>query len=443
MMHTVDQLRSGALAGSDRLRLSGGLQTFPDEIFDLADTLEILDLSGNALSALPNDLGRLRKLRILFCSDNRFTELPDVLGDCPELSMIGFKANQISNVSPRALPSQLRWLILTNNRVRVLPAEIGDCSQLQKLMLAGNELASLPEALARCNRLELIRLSANRLQTLPEFLLELPRLSWLAYAGNPFTADIEARAIAGSVVRDIAWTDLQIDDVLGQGASGIIHRAHLRDAGNLAQPVAVKLFKGAMTSDGTPESELAASVAAGLHSSLIATKGKVAGHPSGTNGLVMELIGAELRNLAGPPSFETCTRDVYPADVRFDLSTVLRMASGIASLARHLHARGIMHGDLYAHNILHDGEGRVLLGDFGAASFYERDGVAAKGLERIEVRAFGCMIEELIGRCIDRADDSDAFALLQELKAACLSDDPAQRPSFNEICRRLAGASER
>jgi hypothetical protein len=35
---------------------------FPKELFDLADSLELLDLSGNQLSALPNDFGRFIKL---------------------------------------------------------------------------------------------------------------------------------------------------------------------------------------------------------------------------------------------------------------------------------------------------------------------------------------------------------------------------------------------
>jgi Leucine-rich repeat (LRR) protein len=62
-MNTLEQLRAGKLAGSQRLRLSYGLRTFPPEIFELADTLEILDLSGNVLSSLPDDLPRLHKPR--------------------------------------------------------------------------------------------------------------------------------------------------------------------------------------------------------------------------------------------------------------------------------------------------------------------------------------------------------------------------------------------
>ena len=76
---TLDPLRSGQLAGARRLALRCGLTEFPREIFGLADTLEELDLSGNALSALPEDLGRLHRLRVLFCSNNRFTELPAAL----------------------------------------------------------------------------------------------------------------------------------------------------------------------------------------------------------------------------------------------------------------------------------------------------------------------------------------------------------------------------
>ena len=98
-MHTLEQLHSGELKGIQRLQLRCGLTEFPREIFELADSLEILDLSGNQLSALPDDLPRLHKLRVIFCSDNPFTELPEVLGQCTQLSMVGFKANRIAHVS--------------------------------------------------------------------------------------------------------------------------------------------------------------------------------------------------------------------------------------------------------------------------------------------------------------------------------------------------------
>lgn len=46
-MHTLSQLKSGELIGIQRLTLSENLTLFPLEIFSLADSLEILDLSHN------------------------------------------------------------------------------------------------------------------------------------------------------------------------------------------------------------------------------------------------------------------------------------------------------------------------------------------------------------------------------------------------------------
>ena len=153
-MNTLQQLRNGELAGARRLQLSCGLTEFPREIFTLADSLEILDLSGTALTTLPDDLPRLHKLRVIFCSNNPFTELPAVLGQCPQLDMVGFKSCRIESVPAEALPEKLRWLILTDNAVAELPPEIGRCTRLQKLMLAGNRLTALPGELAECRNLD-------------------------------------------------------------------------------------------------------------------------------------------------------------------------------------------------------------------------------------------------------------------------------------------------
>ena len=79
--------------------------------------------------------------------------------------------------------------------------------------------------------------------------------------------------------------------------------------------------------------------------------------------LVMALIDPDFVTLAGPPSLESCTRDVYPAGVQLPLSQVHRMALDLASVAAHLHENGVLHGDFYAHNTLHDGQGGVLVGD--------------------------------------------------------------------------------
>ena len=380
----------------------------PREVFALADTLQVLDLSGNRIDHLPDDLPRLHRLRILFCSENRFTRLPAVLGRCSALEMIGFKANRIELIEEGALPPRLRWLILTDNRLAELPAAIGSCAALQKLMLAGNRLARVPIEVGRCSRLELVRLSANAFPTiaaaLPDALLSLPRLSWLAHGGNPFSEARERCAAQAAAVDLIEWRDLDIGPVLGEGASGTIVQASWRPFGGPVQSVAVKLFKGAMTSDGLPDSEIAAMLAAGSHRNLVGIKGRLSGHPEDVQGLVLDLVAPSYKVLAGPPSLDSCSRDVYPDSVGLCSEVAFRIGSGIQAAVRELHRRGVMHGDIYAHNLLVDPAGHALLGDFGAASMLPLDDPLRRdALQRIEERALSILLGELAAHCDDPA----------------------------------------
>jgi hypothetical protein len=432
-MDTLAELRAGRLAGATRIDLSCGLTEFPRELFALADSLEVLNLSGNALDALPDDLHRLHRLRVLFCSDNRFTELPEAVGRCQGLDIVGFKANRIRSVPAAALPASLRWLILTDNQIEALPDSIGRCTRMQKLMLAGNRLQALPASMAALERLELLRISANRFEALPGWLFSLPRLAWLACAGNPFDAQAEDAAVAAPSVPQVDWRALTLGRKLGEGASGVIHQATL---GAARQPVAVKLFKGAVTSDGWPHSEMAACIAAGAHPTLIAAQGRIDGHPEGTQGLVMALVDPAFATLAGPPSLASCTRDVYADGARWTCEAALRVAHDIASALQHLHARGIVHGDLYAHNILWHAPDGGRLGDFGAAWMTGAlDPAQARAARALEMRAFGCLLEELLARCTDTPP-----AAVAALKERCLQPDAAARPTSAEVLSLLRTA---
>jgi len=425
MIQTLDALRRGDLAGVRELRLREGLREFPREILDLADTLEVLDLSGVGLSSLPDDFARLKKLRVLFASNNPFDRLPPVLGDCPALSQVGFRGCGLSEVPAEALPANLRWLTLTDNAIETLPDALGERPALQKLMLSGNRLSIVPESLAGHANLELLRLAANRLETLPVWLADMPSLAWLAWAGNPFDHGQPAAA------PPIAWSALSVDRLLGQGASGEVHQARWTQ-GAAARPVALKLFKGAMTSDGLPEREMAACLAAGEHPNLTGALGRLDGHPDGGQGLLMPLLPSEWRVLASPPSLESCSRDVYDPALRLDLDVALSIARDVATGAAHLHAKGLSHGDLYAHNTLWDGAtGRAVLSDLGGASFLP--GGPGDPLARLDVLAFG----RLLGEVLERVR-GDLPSTLRDLQRACESPTPLDRPDLGDAAAALS-----
>ncbi|WP_019429924.1 leucine-rich repeat-containing protein kinase family protein [Limnohabitans sp. Rim47] len=430
-MHTLEQLRSGALAGTRRLDLACGLTELPDDIWALADTLEVLNLSGNRLRDLPHQLTKLHKLQVLFASDNDFEVLPEVLGDCPALQVVGFKANRIAQLPPAALPPALRWLILTDNALANLPTELGQRPALQKLMLAGNRLQALPDSLQGAQQLELLRISANRLSEVPAWLTTLPRLSWLALAGNAMGWTFAHEP----ALPEVSWASITLGPLLGEGASGHIHRAQ---AAGWPQALALKLFKGEVTSDGLPEDELAACLAAGNHPSLTTPVARLTDHPGQAQGLLMPLIPPAHLNLAGPPSLQTCTRDVYPAGFSFPAPLALGIARDVAHAVAHLHRRGVMHGDLYAHNILIDPvHGQARLGDLGAATRLPGHATELRRrLLALEVRAMGCLLEELAAHT--PAPTSQA---VHRLAQTCLSPVPGDRPSMAEVaaqCEALA-----
>ncbi|WP_028866184.1 leucine-rich repeat-containing protein kinase family protein [Psychromonas aquimarina] len=435
-MQTLQQLKSGQLGPVKKLSLSENLNKFPQEIFTLADSLEVLDLSNNQLSALPDDFDRLKQLKILFVSNNNFEHLPAVLAKCPKLEMIGFKANKIRTVPENALPVDTRWLILTDNEIEKLPDSMGQLWRLQKLALAGNKITALPDSMRSCRNLQLARLSANQLTSLPDWLLQLPKLSWLAFSGNPLCTGLSQQT---KDMLKVQLADITLAEQLGEGASGVIYRAQWNNKpaalSGGASDIALKLFKGAVTSDGYPIDELNCCLTAGRHPNLINVVAQIAQQDQ--LGLVMELIPNTFGNLGLPPSLITCTRDTFAQGTQFDSDAVVRVALQMADTLEHLHTKGVSHGDVYAHNIMVDSNYSLLFGDFGASSNLAALPVIQKeAMESIEIRAFGCLLEDMLSRC-QQVDSCELTAQLTTLKDDCKHSEQAFRPRFLEIKAQL------
>ncbi|GAL61311.1 protein kinase [Algibacter lectus] len=344
--------------------------------------------------------------------------------------MIGFKSNQIKTVPEQAFPPLLNWLILTDNKIEKLPKSIGDCTLLQKCALAGNLIEELPVEMKACVNLELIRFSANKLKSIPDWFFELPKLSWVAFGGNPAAAKIELQPDFEA----FDWNDFSVKELLGEGASGFISKAFWKSKN---KDIAVKVFKGDVTSDGLPDDEMAISIAAGAHENLIPVLGKIKNHPEDKIGLIMTLISPDYVNLGNPPSLQTCTRDVFDETSVFNADELLKIAKSIASVCQQLHKKGINHGDLYAHNILVNASADCLLGDFGAASFYDVNSELARAIERVEVRAYACLVEDVLGLVRENDMNTELLEKWQKLIANCTDVDVKTLPTFSEILEAL------
>jgi len=200
----------------------------------------------------------------------------------------------------------------------------------------------------------------------------------------------------------------------------------------------VKIFKGEITSDGLPEEEMDINISLGHHEHLIDVLARVTGHPEGKDVLMLELIPSHYFNLGLPPTLQTCSRDVYKEGFTLTLTQALKILQAMADAATHMHAHGIMHGDFYAHNIMIDADGNSILGDFGGASYFEPSRVEERNaLERLEVRAFGCLIEEMLMLSKHDHANSTQREQLGALKIFCLNEETTKRPLFQTILQEM------
>ncbi|XP_030736440.1 leucine-rich repeat-containing protein 47 [Globicephala melas] len=138
--------------------------------------LRVLDLSGNALEALPPGQGlgpaeppAFPQLQSLNLSGNRLRELPADLARCaPRLQTLNLTGNRLDAFPaalfrPGALPL-LSELAAADNCLRELSPEIAHLASLKTLDLSNNQLSEIPAELADCPRLKDINFRGNRLR---------------------------------------------------------------------------------------------------------------------------------------------------------------------------------------------------------------------------------------------------------------------------------------
>ncbi|XP_010348695.2 leucine-rich repeat-containing protein 47 [Saimiri boliviensis] len=138
--------------------------------------LRVLDLSGNALEALPPGHGLgpaeppgLPQLQSLNLSGNRLRELPADLARCaPRLQSLNLTGNCLDSFPaelfrPGALPL-LSELAAADNCLRELSPDIAHLASLKTLDLSNNQLSEIPAELADCPKLKEINFRGNKLR---------------------------------------------------------------------------------------------------------------------------------------------------------------------------------------------------------------------------------------------------------------------------------------
>ena len=351
--------------------------------------VEYLDLSHNNLCLLPENFALFKNLKILFLSNNNFIKIPKVLLKLKNLFMLSFRNNNLIEVNN--IPNSIKWLILTNNYIDKIDS-LGHLIHLRKLMLSGNLLKLLPDDIEKCQEIELIRLSNNKFENVPIIIFKLNNLAWISMANNPCFSLPKLP----SKIDLIKKNKLLLKEKIGEGTAGIVYKSSFNNC-----DVAVKHYKGLMTSDGLATNEIYNLCSIKPHNNLIEICGLLyENEKSNIQGCIMHLFN-NYKQISFSPSFQTITRDIYNKNNNDDLKIIENknnIIQQIEDVLNYLHKNNIIHGDFYGHNIIYNKEkNHCVLTDFGA-SFIISDQSLLNEFIKIEKRAFSIFKNELLSK---------------------------------------------
>ncbi|CAI9729022.1 malignant fibrous histiocytoma-amplified sequence 1 homolog [Octopus vulgaris] len=164
----------------------GGLRTLPISVCNLPELLT-LDCSWHQIDTLPDEIGNLKKLKILSLRGNHLKYISEKIADCTNLQELHLTAAMrfIPKI-PVALLNlkSLVKLNISGNYFTTIPPEISGLENLKVFLMQKNALLQLPEEFFNLQQLEEIELSDNYLETIPGSIRRLHVLRKLSVCNN-------------------------------------------------------------------------------------------------------------------------------------------------------------------------------------------------------------------------------------------------------------------
>jgi len=161
---------------------------FPPEIWhhDLT-TLQVLHLPGGHITSerLGEAAAQLTEMRKLILIDQKIDYLPEELALMTSLEVLCFTGNQIKEIPSFIFKMiSLTKLILIENQIAKLPAEIGLLTNLTDLVLTYNKLIYLPDEIGNLPKLDYLVMDENKIVQIPDTIQNLTSLKEMSFNDN-------------------------------------------------------------------------------------------------------------------------------------------------------------------------------------------------------------------------------------------------------------------
>ena len=122
--------------------------------------LHSLSANENKFASTPRVLPQMRGLSSL---DLQFNRIAHVGAMPPNITSLHLDVNRITAISAAAIASMLRcvYLKLQYNRLRSLPTQLGQLTNIGDLRLEGNDLTELPAEIGRLSSMRQLRIAVR------------------------------------------------------------------------------------------------------------------------------------------------------------------------------------------------------------------------------------------------------------------------------------------
>lgn len=158
--------------------------------------------------------------------------------EAPKDSVYSLKLkDRLKTVPPEVFQfTNLQLLDLSRNRLRTLPKEIGTLTNLKKLILERNKLEQLPAEIGMLEDLRELVINRNELETLPEEISNLKKLRYIDMWSNNITSlprsMEEMHALEEVDLRVIVFTEREQDNIRAVLQNVKIHMDEHCNCGN-------------------------------------------------------------------------------------------------------------------------------------------------------------------------------------------------------------------
>lgn len=189
--------------------------------------LQVLDLEGNKITCVPDEIGQLRRMRILLLGENQLDELPwKSFANLADLYDLDLHSNNFSgdlvpiDFEPITLPS-LSNLDVRSNTLNSLPSNL-NLPSLTQFDATQNSIISSGTFFITTTRLIHLYLAQNQLSVLPEGIVNLAHLRTLDISNNiiehidprlGFLDGLTTLMWMGNLIRVRAWGSMDTEGI--------------------------------------------------------------------------------------------------------------------------------------------------------------------------------------------------------------------------------------